>query len=310
MADTDTQADPPPPPFQEPSQELSEEICRQVELVFSDTSLGRDTFLLKHVKRNKEGFVNLKLLISAYKPIKRLTQDWRQIAAAVRRCSSKLEINQLGTKIRRLDTVPCYDPATPFKTIVATNFPMASPTIKDVVNIFSSCGEIVQVRILRPGNPTSGDIKKYLALHPAMEGRVCAFVEFESHELAVRAVTQLTDNSLQLELHEYTEPAPRQREAATSRAQQPPRQQPRRQQRPRPEASSSSSKPRPRPSSHPNWREAAQVRGAELVTRTKTVSETTEDDIGYSSDNNEAVIDNTEWTQLVNRTVAMVFEDV
>ena len=46
------------------------------------------------------------------------------------------------------------------------------------------------------------------------------------------------------------------------------------------------------------------------MTRTKTVSETTEDDIGYSSDNNEAVIDNTEWTQLVNRTVAMVFEDV
>ena len=290
---------------------MCQEITRQAELIFSDSSLGKDTFLLKHVKRNKEGFVNLKLLISAYKPIKRLTQDWRQIAFSIRKCSSKLEINELGTKIRRVHQIPCYDPVIPeTKTVVATNFPMSSPTIKDVVNIFSSCGEIVQVRILRPGNPTSGDIKKYLALHPAMEGRVCAFVEFESHELAVRAVTQLTDNSLQLELHEYTEPAPRQREAATSRAQQPPRQQPRRQQRPRPEASSSSSKARPRPSSHPNWREAAQVRGAELVTRTKTVSETTEDDIGYSSDNNEAVIDNTEWTQLVNRTVAMVFEDV
>ena len=295
--------------FLEPSPEMCQEITRQAEIIFSDTSLGKDTFLLKHVRRNKEGFVNLKLLISAYKPIKRLTQDWRQIAFSIRTCSTKLEINELGTKIRRLDQIPSYHPSIPSKTLVASNFPMSSPTIKDVVNIFSSCGEIVQVRILRPGNPTSGDIKKYLALHPAMEGRVCAFVEFESHELAVRAVTQLTDNSLQLELHEYTEPAPRQREAAPSRAQQPPRQQPRRQQRPRPEASSSS-KPRPRPSSHPNWREAAQVRGAELVTRTKTVSETTEDDIGYSSDNNEAVIDNTEWTQLVNRTVAMVFEDV
>ena len=33
-----------------------------------------------------------------------------------------------------------------------------------------------------------------------------------------------------------------------------------------------------------------------------------DDDIGYSSDNE--VIDNNEWTNLVNRTVAMVFEDV
>ena len=33
-----------------------------------------------------------------------------------------------------------------------------------------------------------------------------------------------------------------------------------------------------------------------------------EDDIGYSSDNE--VIDNNEWTNLVNRTVAMVFEEV
>ena len=167
---TEDSSEPLGPPFLEPSEDMCQEITRQTELVFSDSSLSKDTFLLKHVKRNKEGFVNLKLLISAYKPIKRLTQDWRQIAFAIRKCSNKLEINNLGTKIRRLDQVPCYDPTTPFKTIVATNFPMASPTIKDVVNIFSACGEIVQVRILRPGNPTSGDIKKYLATHPQMEG--------------------------------------------------------------------------------------------------------------------------------------------
>ena len=133
------------PPFQEPCIELCEEITRQTEFVFSDSSLSKDSFLLKHVKRNKEGFVNLKLLISAYKPIKRLTQDWRQIAYAIRNCSDKLEINELGTKIRRLDQIPSYDPSTPFKTIVASNFPMPSPTIKDVVSIFSTCGEIVQV---------------------------------------------------------------------------------------------------------------------------------------------------------------------
>ena len=291
--------------FLEPSDQMCEEITRQTELVFSDASLSKDTFLLKHVKRNKEGYVNLKLLISAYKPIKRLTQDWRQIAYSIRKCSSRLEINELGTKIRRLEQVPCYDPSTPFKTLVATNFPMPSPTIKDVVNIFSSCGEIVQVRILRPGNPTSGDIKKYLASHPAMEGRVCAFVEFESHDLAQRAVTELSNNSeFGLELQEYTEPPASRR--SEERAKRDQRQSAKQKQRPRAEAASLA-KAR-RPNINQNWRDLSRV--SETVSPpAKEIGETTEDDIGYSSDNNE-VIDSKEWKQLVDRTVAMVFEDV
>ena len=286
------------PPFLEPSDDMCQEITKQTELVFSDASLSKDTFLLKHVKRNKEGFVNLKLLISAYKPIKRLTQDWRQIAFAIRKCSSKLEINNLGTKIRRLDQVPCYDPATPFKTIVATNFPMASPTIKDVVNIFSACGEIVQVRILRPGNPTSGDIKKYLATHPQMEGRVCAFVEFETHDLAQKAVTELTDNEHNLELHEYTEPPPTRKEEKVKKDPKSSKK------KIKPEASNKMKR-----SNMPNWRDMSKTSRNIDQVYSKTVGEVQEDDIGYSSDNNE-VIDNNEWTQLVNRTVAMVFEDV
>ena len=289
--------------FFEPSDEMCEEITRQTELVFSDASLSKDTFLLKHVKRNKEGYVNLKLLISAYKPIKRLTQDWRQIAFSIRKCSSRLEINELGTKIRRLEQVPCYDPNTPFKTIVATNFPMPSPTIKDVVNIFSSCGEIVQVRILRPGNPTSGDIKKYLASHPAMEGRVCAFVEFETHDLAQKAVTELSANSeLGLELHEYTEPPASKRMEERAKREQ--RQSVKQKQRPR-----GGEQARPRPSINQNWRDLSRVTETVGPSPAKGIAETTEDDIGYSSDNNE-VIDSKEWKQLVDRTVAMVFEDV
>ena len=36
-------------PFLEPSDHMAEEIARQAEWIFSDTSLGKDTFLLKHV---------------------------------------------------------------------------------------------------------------------------------------------------------------------------------------------------------------------------------------------------------------------
>jgi len=288
--------------FLEPSPEMCQEITRQAEIIFSDTSLGKDTFLLKHVRRNKEGFVNLKLLISAYKPIKRLTQDWRQIAFSIRTCSTKLEINELGTKIRRLDQIPSYHPSIPSKTLVASNFPMSSPTIKDVVNMFSHYGEIVQVRILRPGNPTSGDVKRYLASNTHLEGRVCAFVEFESYDLAQRAVTEISEtNHYNLEVYEYSEPPASRKDDKPSR-------------------DTKKTKKKQKNESKPNTKHQATYSswgdlGGALDRsdkwekgRADIEQEAGDDDIGYSSDNE--VIDNNEWTNLVNRTVAMVFEDV
>ena len=142
----------------------------------------------------REGFVSLKLLISAYKPIKRLTLDWRQVASAIRSHSSQLEVNLEGTKVRRIaelalptEEAPCCNS----RTVVATTFPVSSPSIRDVVNVFSVCGDIIQVRVLRPGNPTSGGVRKYLAAHPHLQQKVCAFVEFERVESAERAVREL-----------------------------------------------------------------------------------------------------------------------
>ena len=289
-------------PFLEPSDHMCEEIARQAEFIFSDTSLGKDTFLLKHVKRNKEGFVNLKLLISAYKPIKRLTQDWRQIAFSIRRCSSKLEINELGTKIRRIHQLPCYDPAIPeTKTVVATNFPMSSPTIKDVVNIFSP-REIVQVRILRPGNPTSGDVKRYLASNPHLEGRVCAMVEFE-FDLAQQTVAEFSENNCyNLEVYEYTEPPASRRDDRSSRELK----------KTKKKGKNELKQTGKQNKSNHNWGSGAlnlsDTSDIWNKGREEAEEEGGEDDIGYSSDNE--VIDNNEWTNLVNRTVAMVFEEV
>ena len=50
-----------------------------MEFYFSDANITKDKFLLKHVKRNKEGFVSLKL-ISSFKRVKHLTKDWRQVS--------------------------------------------------------------------------------------------------------------------------------------------------------------------------------------------------------------------------------------
>merc|ERR1719367_693390 len=179
-------------PYEEPDEDLCEKIVAQVEFYFSDANITKDKFLLKHVKRNKEGFVSLKL-ISSFKRVKHLTKDWRQVAEAIERKSSKLEVNDVKTKVRRLEALPEYDETTPSRTVVALNLPLERPTIEAVAEIFSACGDIVLVRILRPGNPIPADIKPFANKHPEMTAKVCALVEFERTEFALKAVRELND---------------------------------------------------------------------------------------------------------------------
>merc|ERR1719245_2529710 len=179
-------------PFSEPDDDLCEKIVQQVEFYFSDANITKDKFLLKHVKRNKEGFVSLKL-ISSFKRVKHLTKDWRQVAFAIKKCSKLLEVNDLETKVRRLAELPPYDETTPSRTVVILNLPMERPTIEAVAEIFAPCGEIVLVRILRPGNPIPADIKQYVAKHPEMQTKVCALVEYQLTEYAQKAVKELNE---------------------------------------------------------------------------------------------------------------------
>lgn len=174
------------PPFVEPDEELANRIVSQVEFYFSDVNITKDAFLLKHVKRNKEGFVSLKL-ISSFKRVKHLAKDWRVVACALAR-STKLQINEAGTKLRRLAPLPQYDETTPSRTVIAMHLPHDKPTIESVAELFSCYGEIALVRILRPGNPVPADVRNFIAKRPELDGVVCALVEFVHAECAERAV--------------------------------------------------------------------------------------------------------------------------
>lgn len=174
------------PPFTPPSEELADKIVQQVEFYFSDANITKDAFLLKHVKRNKEGYVSLKL-ISSFKRVKHLTKDWRVVAHALAR-SKKLEINEAGTKLRRLDPLPQYDETTPSRTVVAVHMPIDKPTIENVAELFKCCGEIALIRILRPGNPIPADVRQFINKNPSLNGMVCALVEFVNSESARKAL--------------------------------------------------------------------------------------------------------------------------
>lgn len=47
-----------------PDPQLIKRIVSQVEFYLSDENLAKDAFLLKHVQKNKMGFVSIKLLTS------------------------------------------------------------------------------------------------------------------------------------------------------------------------------------------------------------------------------------------------------
>jgi la-related protein 6 len=173
-------------PIEIPDDDFCEKIVEQVEFYFSDDSLLKDAFLLKHVRRNKEGFVSLKL-VSSFKRVRALAKDWRVVGVAIKRKSKKIELNDIETKIRRLDPLPLYDETTPSRTVVATNLPFDKLTIEKVSDIFSKCGEIALVRILRPNCPIPADVRQFVNKHPELQQNECALIEFTESSAARRA---------------------------------------------------------------------------------------------------------------------------
>ncbi|XP_073845411.1 la ribonucleoprotein translational regulator Achilles [Musca autumnalis] len=160
-----------------PSDELASEITEAVEFYFSNESILKDAFLLKHVKRNKEGFVSLKL-VSSFKRVRQLTKEWKVVGNAVRRKSQKIELNDLGTKIRRIDPLPNFDETMPSRTIVVCDLPLDKLTIEKVSDLFSKCGEIALIRILKPGMAIPVDVRQFMNKYPEMQQKECALVEY------------------------------------------------------------------------------------------------------------------------------------
>ncbi|XP_032665418.1 la-related protein 6-like [Odontomachus brunneus] len=176
--------------FVPPSDDLADKICAQVEFYFSDENIVKDAFLLKHVKRNKEGYVSLKL-ISSFKRVKHLSRDWRVVGAALAR-SKKLEVNPQGTKLRRVDPLPPFDQTAPSRTILAARLPVEKLTVESVAEIFKPCGEIALIRVLRPGHPAPSEVRQAISKRPELaSSEECAMVEFTDSNSA-RIAMQMT----------------------------------------------------------------------------------------------------------------------
>lgn len=165
--------------------EIQERIVRQVEWYFSDENLLKDSFLMKHIRRNKQGFVSLKL-VASFRKVKSLSKDWGVVQASLRH-SSLLELNEDGTKVRRRKPVPEVDYSHAARTVIVKNHPDAQPNIHSIETTFSRYGEVTLVRVLYPGKAVPLDIKPCRTKHPTIGKELCILVEFESEEGAKKA---------------------------------------------------------------------------------------------------------------------------
>ena len=167
--------------------ELKSKIVNQTEFLFSNDNLEKDGFLLKHVKRNKEGYVNLKLL-SSFKKMRSICKDYRVICEALKD-STSLVMNDECTKIRRKDPLPerLLD-QPPVRFVVISSMKTENPSMDFLSELFKDKGEIAGVRIVRPGKKCPADLQSHFAHNPDLANETVAVVEFETAEMASNVV--------------------------------------------------------------------------------------------------------------------------
>lgn len=183
------------PTWAEPSNDVVISMVALLDHYFSDENLVKDKFLLKHVRRNKQGYVSVKLLTS-FKKLKHLSRsDWR-VTAFCCKSSKHLELNHSGNKVKRREQLPHIDlPTTSIKTILAKLPTGEIMTVDEISFLFRQFGSLSTVRLIRPGKEVPLDLRNHVAKHPELGQSTCAVVEFDKTEECQNAYKTLGKNA-------------------------------------------------------------------------------------------------------------------
>merc|ERR1712226_1455768 len=85
-------------------------------------------------------------------------------------------------------------PAKPVKKVIAIDLPEDLSSIDTVTNALCHHGEILSVRVIKPGKIMPFDLKMYSGIIPDLGTTICAIVEFDSPEGASACVESETGN--------------------------------------------------------------------------------------------------------------------
>ncbi|CAK8683325.1 uncharacterized protein LOC143464576 [Clavelina lepadiformis] len=152
-------------------------VTEAAEKALSDEQLLKDAYLLRQMRRNRHGYISIKLLANT-KSIKRLTRDHKTLVMALQH-SDILEINEAGTKVKRNTDLP--EKVGSYKAnmyLLLINVP-TDDDIEKITKRFKEYGAIEQVRIVRPNRPLPQYLHNYATVFPELGKVMCAVVEFE-----------------------------------------------------------------------------------------------------------------------------------
>jgi len=178
--------------YEVPSEDLSEKIIDQVEYYLSDEYLAKDKYLLRQIRCKSEGYISIKLMTS-FKKVKKLTRDWQVVRHALK-LAPQLELSPEGYRVKRRDILPeTLRKPRLLTSVVAIRVPPSFDSVDQITSLFRSYGEIGLVRLLRPGKEVPSDLRNYATQVPDIGDSLCAVVDFEGSDAALKAVRELKE---------------------------------------------------------------------------------------------------------------------
>ncbi|XP_016434331.1 la-related protein 6B-like [Nicotiana tabacum] len=178
------------------SEEACQKIVNQVEFYFSDINLATTDHLIRIMFKDPEGYVPMSV-VASFKKIKALTSSHAQVAKILR-TSTKLVVSEDGKKVRRQFPLSEMDlEELQSRIVVAENLP-EDHCHQNLMKIFSAVGSVKMIRTCQPQSSNGGASsasrtgKSDSTLYST---KLHAFVEYESIELAEKAVMELNDEN-------------------------------------------------------------------------------------------------------------------
>ncbi|GLU02994.1 hypothetical protein SLE2022_202180 [Rubroshorea leprosula] len=164
-----------------------QKIVKQVEYQFSDMSLLANESLSKQINKDPDGYVPVSFIAST-KKIKSLLIN-NQLLSQALRTSSKLVVSDDGKKVRRkLPFTEKDKEELQSRIVVVENLP-EDHSHQNLDKIFSVVGSVKTIRICHPQESNSSRSKGDFF----MSNKIHALVEYESTEMAEKAVEKLND---------------------------------------------------------------------------------------------------------------------
>ncbi|KAH6768261.1 RNA-binding protein [Perilla frutescens var. frutescens] len=167
-----------------------QKVVNQIEFYFSDINLATTDQLFRFMSKDPEGYVPLSV-VASFKKVKSAITDNTQLASILR-SSTKLLVSEDGKNVKRQQPLTESDmEELQSRIIIAENLP-EDHSHQKLMKIFSSVGSVKSIRTCAPQN-VNGKTGKGDRSHFA--SKFHAFVEYESVEVAEKAVAELQDES-------------------------------------------------------------------------------------------------------------------